>query len=269
MSNSTPNIKADMSHTIDELNEDMKNAKIYDPDNRSEGTIDSSEIPEAMTDDESYIRGILSEIDDDTTKSRSTASGTKVTTNKGAEKYSQEKLTENILNYLKIDDMIKEKNDSFRKEITPFKQLKNELEVYLIEYLDKMENDVINIGETNRIEKVETEVKSPITYDNIADGVIECLKTNEVSKGWSEDKLQKIIKDMIQRIDAKRNVKKTKKLVRKMEKEKKTKDNASKSSKSTQSTRNKKINSKTAKNTKGKVTKGTKTAKGKTTKNKN
>lgn len=140
---------------------------------------------------------------------------------KTKQEYIKTVVYDRILKYLKIDDVIKKKNEEFREEMKTIKQLKDKLERFLIDYLDKIEQEYIQI-ETKQTTLTKTEVKSkaPIKKEDISISLIEGFKKYEIYD--NDDEIKRVVTDFIETIENKREIKTRKYLKRtKIKKEKK------------------------------------------------
>lgn len=118
-----------------------------------------------------------------------------------------------VIKYLKFDDIIKEKQTKHRVEMKKIKETKDKLEQYLIEYLDKVNEDNIQIGNKTTLIKTETQKKSQPKMEDIGICLIDGFKKYEIYK--TEDEIHKVVADFIKLIEDKRTVKTRKYIKRK------------------------------------------------------
>lgn len=124
-----------------------------------------------------------------------------------------------VIKYLKFDDIIKEKQTKHRVEMKKIKETKDKLEQYLIEYLDKVNEDNIQIGNKTTLIKTETQKKSQPKMEDIGICLIDGFKKYEIYK--TDDEIHKVVAEFIKLIDDKRSVKTRKYIKRKDNNEKK------------------------------------------------
>lgn len=129
---------------------------------------------------------------------------------------------EKVVSYIKIDDLIRKKND----EIKELKEKKKPCEDFIITFLDKMEAEFVNV-QGGKLVKNQVESKAPIKEDIIKEAIFEELKNNNLVK--DEDKANKLLEDILLLLDRKRERKVKVNIKRVMEREKKKKKEKSKS----------------------------------------
>lgn len=96
-----------------------------------------------------------------------------------------------VLKYVKIDDIIREKN----KELATLKKARKEHEAYIIECLNKVEEDRIDLNGGQKLNKNTKTVKSGITPELLKTALMEKIADPE------------IVKQYIDNIEAKRTTK--------------------------------------------------------------
>ncbi len=131
-------------------------------------------------------------------------------TNDYVSKKVQEKVDNDFLDkvvkYVKIDDLIREETLEYREKVNKLKEDKDVLETYILRYLDKVDNDVINVGNSGKIAKQESVRRSAINQDIIRESIFEQLKKEKLVK---DDKKGKEFADATYELmDSKREVKK-------------------------------------------------------------
>jgi hypothetical protein len=212
VSNESDNILKEINEQLTEANEYVaKKISITD-----HSTIDSSDVPDVMTDD------MLSDINDNMSIDEETANKLD---EEAKESYLQNDVFEAIVKYMEADDIIHEKESEHRDEIAPLKKQRSSLEVFLIDYLDHIDQEFIKIGEKTQLTRVETVSKAPIKSENVAEALVEGFKKHELYTDDQHDEMLKVIKDMIQIVESKRE-QKTKKKISRINLEKQTKKNA-------------------------------------------
>jgi len=117
----------------------------------------------------------------------------------------EDEFLDKVVKYVKIDDLIRKETLDYREKVNTLKEEKEVLETYILRYLDKVDNDVINVGSNGQIAKHETVRKSAINKDIIRESIFEQLKKEKLIK---DDKKGKEIADITcELIDSKREVK--------------------------------------------------------------
>lgn len=111
---------------------------------------------------------------------------------------------EKVIKFIQYDDLIKETLLNHRKEINELKLQKKELELYLIDFLEEMNNDIINYGESDVIKKVERQKKAPLNKEIMRKAIIEDMIKEKFIK--SETQGEKIIEKMFESMENKRPV---------------------------------------------------------------
>lgn len=93
---------------------------------------------------------------------------------------SQDKITEEFVevvkNWVKLDDEIRNYND----KIKDLKNERKEYEEYILEYMDKINENVINIT-GGKIRKNKSNTKTPLKEESIKTALYEITKDNEKS----------------------------------------------------------------------------------------
>jgi len=100
---------------------------------------------------------------------------------KGQEKFFKTELTEKIIKYIKIDDSIKEKQKEIREQVKCLKKQKEDMEGYILGYLENVKQDFIKIEGTAKLTKTTSVSKGAIKTDNIKSSVIDGLKKQQIN----------------------------------------------------------------------------------------
>ena len=129
-------------------------------------------------------------------------------------KYIQTVVLDRVIKYIKIDDIIKKKHEEFKKEMKVIKDSKDKLEQFLIEYLDKINEEYIQVGNKSTLIKTEVKSKAAPKMEDISVCLIEGFKKHELCNNDDEE-IKKVIKEFITTIDAKREIK-TRKYLKRM-----------------------------------------------------
>jgi hypothetical protein len=123
-------------------------------------------------------------------------------------------IVDKVVKYIKFDDLIKQKQQEHKKEMKIIKDTKDELETFLIGYLDKVDEEFIQFGNENKttLTKVEVKTKSPPKMEDIGTCLVAGFKKYEIYD--NDDDVKRVVKDFIDTIDAKRETKTRKYLKR-------------------------------------------------------
>ena len=97
---------------------------------------------------------------------------------------------EKIVKYMKTDDLIRKETLDYKEKLNTLKEQKEELETYILRYLDTVEEDQINIDGNGKLAKCESVRKSGINKDIIKESIYEQLKKENIVK--DEKKLKEL-----------------------------------------------------------------------------
>lgn len=285
---------------MNEINQQLTEAEEYVPvqrKNTDDKITDSSDIPDVFTEDSvselSNKNSVLKDnydndndnddkdvdVDVDVDADADIDDETSKRIDEEAKKaFRENDIVDAIVRYMKTDDIISEKEQELREIIAPLKKQRTELESFLIDYLEQIDEEFIIVGKKAKLNKVETVTKLPIKPENVAEALLEGFKKHELYSEDQHDEMLKVIKDMIGMVEAKREQKIKKKITRidvekeeqlRIKKEEKERNKAARAAKADQPkvkvARPKAAKPKTVKATKTikatKVAKATKTAK--------
>jgi hypothetical protein len=123
---------------------------------------------------------------------------------KDSDKSKKREFNEKVIKFVQYDDLIKETMLEHRKQINELKTQKKELELFLIDYLDEMGNDIINYGTNDTIKRIEKQKKGPINKEIMRVSIIEDMKKGGFIK--TEEQGEKIIEKMFETMENKRPV---------------------------------------------------------------
>ena len=104
---------------------------------------------------------------------------------------------EKIINYIKIDDVIRKRQD----EIKDLKEKKEECEEYILKYLDKSDAGFVKIP-GGKLIKNQSESKGTLKIETIKESIIECIKKEKLTN--SDEINKKLIDDIIEIMETKR-----------------------------------------------------------------
>ena len=124
---------------------------------------------------------------------------------KGKDKFFKTELMEKIIKYIKIDDSIKDKQKELREQTKCLKTQKNDMEKYILSYLENIDEDYVNIDGTAKLTKTITTSKGIIKPDNIKISLLEGLKKQNVH--IDDKKITALLENVIECIDKNRPVK--------------------------------------------------------------
>lgn len=113
-------------------------------------------------------------------------------------------VVERVVKYLKLDDVIKEKQAEHRKEMKVIKDAKDQLETFLIEYLDKINQDYIEC-KGSQLVRTETQTKAPPKMEDISVSLIDGFRKHEIYE--DDDEIKKVVKDFMELIEERREIK--------------------------------------------------------------
>jgi len=143
--------------------------------------------------------------------------------------YVQNELLERITKYLKIDNTIKEKQKEIREYVKAMKTQKEDMEKYIIGYLNEVNEDFIKIEGEGKLTKTITTSKGAIKTDNIKSSVAAGLKKENIT--LDEKKFNELIGSILNSIEANRPKKERTYIKRSHEQKNKKNDSSKNSSK--------------------------------------
>lgn len=128
------------------------------------------------------------------------------------EEYVQTVVMERVIKYIKLDDVIKEKQTEHRKEMKTLKDTKDNLEQFLIGFLDKINEEYIQLGNKSTLIKTETQTKAPPKMEDIGVCLVDGFRKYEIYE--DDDEIKRVVKDFLKSIEEKREIKTRKYLKR-------------------------------------------------------
>lgn len=102
-------------------------------------------------------------------------------------------------------------------------------------YLEKINEDFINVGDKSTLLKVKTETKAPPKMEDISLCLFEGFRRHEIFD--NDDEIKNVVKDFIMSIDAKREIKK-REFLKRLDGDAKNPDNVNKIDKKNKKTKN-------------------------------
>jgi hypothetical protein len=122
---------------------------------------------------------------------------------KGKEKFFKTELMEKIIKYIKIDDSIKDKQKEVRDQMKVLKTQKEEMEKYIISYLETINEEYVKIGESAKLTRTVSQTKGAIKQDNIKVSIFDQLK----KENMVDDKINELLENIVDNIEKNRPVK--------------------------------------------------------------
>ena len=119
-------------------------------------------------------------------------------------KLIKNKFLENVIKYLKTDDVLKKKQKEHKDELQSLKEDKNELEVFILRFLDRKGENFVDIKGEGKLIKNKSETKAAIKAENIREGILEGLKAEKLVE--KEEETLEVINKIMDIIDTKRSV---------------------------------------------------------------
>lgn len=141
--------------------------------------------------------------------------------------YVQNELLERITKYLKIDNAIKEKQKEIREYVKVMKSQKENMEKYIIGYLNEVNEDYIKIDGEGKLTKTISTSKGAIKTDNIKASVVASLKKENIA--LDEKKFNELIGSILNMVEENRPKKQRTYIKRTQVKKKDDKNNNDKS----------------------------------------
>jgi hypothetical protein len=147
----------------------------------------------------------VSDIDDNVILSDAFAYDNNIIEKEAEIEYIQTVVLDRVVKYIKIDDIIKQKQQEHKKEMKTIKDHKDKLEQFLIEYLDKIDQEYIQVGDKGTLTKTETRTKSAIKMEDISISLIEGFKKHKIYDDDTE--IRRIVEEFVNTIENRREVK--------------------------------------------------------------
>lgn len=122
---------------------------------------------------------------------------------KGKEKFFKTELMEKIIKYIKIDDSIREKQKEVKDQMKSLKSQKEEMEKYIISYLETINEEYVKIGESAKLTKTVLQTKGAIKQDNIKVSIFDQLK----KQNMGDDKINELLNNIVDNIEKNRPIK--------------------------------------------------------------
>ena len=126
---------------------------------------------------------------------------------KAKENYMKTGFFERVIKYVKFDDLIRKENAEHRERVSALKEQKDELETFILRYLETIEQDIINIGENGKLTKYQSVRTAALKEDMIKQSIYEQLKKENIVK--DENQCKELVENTFNLMQTKRE-KKTK-----------------------------------------------------------
>lgn len=121
--------------------------------------------------------------------------------NKTSDKEDTFLVIEKVIKYIELRKIIKEERKEYKNKMKSYKEASNKMEEFLLDYLDKINEDYFQVGNKSRF--VKTVKKSPIKLEDIAVSLLNSFEQYGLGDDVNENK--KIISDILKCIDSKRS----------------------------------------------------------------
>lgn len=119
---------------------------------------------------------------------------------------NEDDFIEQVIKYIKLDDVIKEKQKKDKEELNILKNKKSIFEKNIISHLNQTENTFINIGAKSKLVKNTSTTKGAINKDLIRSSISDGLQQTELVKD-NEDLSNKVIETILNLLEKKRPIK--------------------------------------------------------------
>lgn len=101
-------------------------------------------------------------------------------TSQARENFKKNELYDRIVKYLKIDNIIRDLRKQLREKVKTLNQQKEDMEKFILRYLNDQEEDQITISGDGKLTKCVSKRKGVIKPDNIKQSVIYSLKKDKI-----------------------------------------------------------------------------------------
>jgi hypothetical protein len=134
--------------------------------------------------------------------------------------FKKNELLDHIIKYVQIDNLIRDKRKEIREDIKVLNDRKKRMEVFILKYLDDINQEQVNIDGTGKLKKNVSQVKGAIKIDNIKKSIEDGIKKEGIIK--DDKRLSVLLESILDLIDKNRPV--TKRVYLKRIAERKKKD---------------------------------------------
>jgi hypothetical protein len=94
--------------------------------------------------------------------------------------YIKNVVSDKLIKYIKFNMLISEKQKQHREEMKALKNVKTDMEKFLCDYLEKIDEEYFNIGTKTRITKKTSVTKSTIKKEDIQKNLVSKLAEHEI-----------------------------------------------------------------------------------------
>lgn len=122
-----------------------------------------------------------------------------------SEEYLKTVIFGKIMQYVKLDTILQKKQFEYKKATDDIKLMKDNLEEFLCQYLDKIGEECINFGEKKSLVKTVSQTKAPPKIEDIGICLVDGFKKHNLIE--NDDDVKKIVDDLITAIDNRREIK--------------------------------------------------------------
>lgn len=144
---------------------------------------------------------------------------------KAKEAFIETDFFEKVIKYIKADNLIRSETVQFREKINTLKEEKQDLETFILRYLDYQEEKIININGSGKLTKYESIRKKAMNKDTIQQAICDSIKKEKLltddtkikelaehTYNIMEDKREKTTKTVLKRTFIKEKKPKAKKV---------------------------------------------------------
>ena len=125
--------------------------------------------------------------------------------------FVQNELLDRITKYLKIDEKIKEKQKEVRECMRVMKEQKEDMEKYIIKYLEDINEEFIKIDGQGKLVRTQTITRGAINNNNIKTSVVNGLKKENIN--LDDKTFMSLIQSILEQVEENRP-KKTKTFIK-------------------------------------------------------
>lgn len=118
--------------------------------------------------------------------------------------FKKNELLDHIIKYVEIDNLIRGKRKEIREDIKVLNDRKKKMEVFILKYLDDINQEQINIDGTGKLKKNVSQVKGAIKIDNIKKSIEDGIKKEGIIK--DEKRVAVLLEGILELIDKNRPV---------------------------------------------------------------
>lgn len=122
-----------------------------------------------------------------------------------AKQYIKSDFLEKLVKYVKTDNLIRKETVEFREKINTLKEDKEELETYILRYLDNVNQDFVELSGSGKLTKYESVRKSSINQDIIKQSIVDQIKKEKLMA--DENEIKKLAESTYEIMEGKREKK--------------------------------------------------------------